>query len=405
MRILISAGEASSDAHGAELLRALRAQVPAGTVVEAFGVGGPKLQSQGLLALVDAKELLVMGFSEIVGRLPRILRALRTLEDAARSRKPDIAVVIDYPDFHFRLARKLKLAGVPVVYYIPPKIWVWRKGRIRLLRELFTQILCILPFEEAIYRKARVPVTYIGNPLVDELPMELTRAEARKRLGLPMDAEVLVLMPGSRPSELKRHFEAMLDAACAAAQRLGTKFTVCVPLPAVVEPMDVEARLQTWVRKRGVALKDLPIELKISYGNSPETLIAADAGLIKSGTSTLEAGLLGCPHVVVYKPSLLSELIFKHLIRYRGPVGLVNLVAGWQPGQPYLAEEVLMDRFTVPRLTDEIVDLLRNEKRRSALTAGFKALRGKVMAEAGSGPSGPSARAAFEILRLIGPPR
>ena len=398
MKILISAGEASSDAHGAELLRALQAQMPEGDSVEAFGVGGPKLQLAGLHALVDAKDLLVMGFSEIIGRLPRILRALRTLENAARSRRPDIAVVIDYPDFHFRLARKLKRVGIPVVYYIPPKVWVWRKGRMRLLRELFAQVLCILPFEEALYRDAKVSVKYIGNPLVDELPMELSREEARRKLGIASEAKVLVLMPGSRPSELKRHFEPMLDAACIAARRMGQRLLVCVPLPSVVDPRETETRLQIWMNHQ----KDIPIDLKISYGNAAEVLVAADAGLIKSGTSTLEAGLLRCPHVVVYRPSLLSEWIFKYLIRYKGPVGLVNLVSGWKPGQAYLTDEILMDHFKVPRLADEIVDLLTNEARRQRLAKGFNSLREAVMGEAGNGPSGPSARAAFEILRLVG---
>src|SRR6185437_5565712 len=144
---------------------------------DAFGMGGPHLHEAGLRAVVDARGLLAMGFGEILGRLPQIFRALRVISDTARSERPDVAVVIDYPDFHFRLAKRLKANGIPVIYFIPPKVWAWRKGRIKILRERFVRVLSILPFEADFYRREKMPVTYVGNPLVDELPMSLTRGE------------------------------------------------------------------------------------------------------------------------------------------------------------------------------------------------------------------------------------
>ncbi len=226
--------------------------------MSAFGIGGPALQAAGLEPIVDARELLSMGFSEVLSRLPRILRALARIEDASRERKPDLAIVIDYPDFHFRLARRLKRQGVRAVYYIPPKVWVWRKSRVRVLRELFERVLLIFPFEAPFYQSSGVPFRYVGNPLLNELPLGRTRDEARARLGLPEEgARTLVLMPGSRPAEVKRHLELMLDATVRAAAVLRQKgalgrderLIVGVAFPETADRAAMEARLAGWSRR------------------------------------------------------------------------------------------------------------------------------------------------------------
>ena len=340
MKILISAAETSSDAHGAELLRALRAIDPS---IEAFGIGGPKLQAVGLRSIVDARELLSMGFFEIFARLPRILRALRRLRKEAAREKPDIAVVIDYPDFHFKLATRLKRLGIPVVYYIPPKVWAWRKSRVKFLRRFFVKLLCIFPFEEEFYRREEVNARYVGNPLMDELPLGLDQAEARRKLGLGPE-RVLVAMPGSRPSEIKRHLELFLDSIVAFQLRAEGSWQALMPFPENGDLGPIRKRIAEWERA-----KSRRIKLRLSQGDSPLCMLAADVGVIKSGTSTLEAGVLGCPHVIVYKPNGFSCFVFKHLIRYRGPVGLVNLVAGSheRPDRPYVAEELLCKQATV----------------------------------------------------------
>ncbi|MEO5971672.1 MAG: lipid-A-disaccharide synthase, partial [Bdellovibrionia bacterium] len=201
LTVLISAGEASSDIHGAKLLNALRARLPAGTQLKTYGVGGPKLQSAGLRAVVDTRELMTMGFVEVLWRLPKIFRILKRVAEAAKQDPPDVAIVIDYPGFHFRLARQLKKLKIPIVYYIPPKVWVWRKHRVRFLKSFFDKVLCIFPFEELVYRDLDLPVKYVGNPLLDELPLGLSRAAARAELALFDEDRVLVVMPGSRDSE------------------------------------------------------------------------------------------------------------------------------------------------------------------------------------------------------------
>lgn len=399
MKILISAAETSSDTHGAELLRALRGLLP-GEAVEAFGVGGPKLGAERFDAIVDARELLVMGTTEILGRLPRIARALGRIAKVAEERRPEVAVVIDYPDFHFRLAKRLKKSGVPVVYFIPPKVWVWRKNRLATLRERFAKALLIFPFEKKVYDEAGVPAEYVGNPLVDELPLGLTRAEARRRLGLGAEERVFLLMPGSRPAELKRHLAVMVRAARNAARRTGLRLMALMPLPSTQDEGAIRAALEA-EGLGGLERAAGPgeIQLRISRGDSALAMRAADAGLVKSGTSTLEAALLGCPHAVLYKPSELTGWVFRNFVRYSGPVGLVNLVGGWEPGKPYLAREILMGEVTEEVLSREATALLTDEAYRARLERDFEGLRRAVVGDAAESPSVRAARAVLEVAR------
>jgi lipid-A-disaccharide synthase len=405
MKILISAAETSSDAHGAELLKAIRESVSQDQLipVDAFGIGGPKLQAQGLRTIVDARELLAMGFTEIFSRLPRIFRALTQVTQAAIQEKPDVVVVIDYPDFHFRLAKRLQRLSIPLVYYIPPKVWVWRKGRVHTLKKLFSRILCIFPFEETFYKDLNIPVKYVGNPLVDELPLKLTRKEAREKIALGQEDPAIVIMPGSRASELKQHLELFLDAVSQSLPRLKAfgliseikPLRVLMPFPLMTNLNQVQERID----RKLSALQSPLWEVRVFQGNSAECMIAADAGLIKSGTSTLEAGLLRCPHSVVYKPSAVSHWIYKNLIRYKGPVGLVNLVAGWKPGDDYVAREILCEEVTLPTLSTEIVDLMTSKEKREKLLHGFEKLRSAVFGK--NEFLSPSRVAAQEILSMI----
>ncbi len=396
MKILISAAEASSDAHAAKLLESLREQLAKeGESLDAFGVGGPKLQAAGLRAVVDARDLLSMGFVEILGRLPKIFQSLRKIADEAEKQKPDFAVVVDYPDFHFRLARKLKRLGVRPIYYIPPKVWAWRTGRVRSMRRLFAKVICILPFEESFYESLDMPVKFVGNPLIEELPMGLSREDARSRLGLKAESTVVLVMPGSRPSELREHLELMLESVTEAARRMKREIEVLCPFPSTVKMNELEPKLSRWRTSLN------GVRVRFSQDDAAVCMAAADGGLVKSGTSTLEAGLMACPHAVVYRPSRSTEFIFKNLIRYRGPVGLVNLVAderGPEGRVPFLCRELLMDQATVENLSLELIRLLTDEEARTRLKLGFQALRERMLGD--STGLRPSARAAQEILAL-----
>lgn len=405
IRIFLSAAEASSDVHGAEVLAKLR-ELVGEEGVEVSGVGGPKLQAQGLKVLVDARELLSMGFFEVFSRLPKILSALRLLEAAAEKDRPQVAVVIDYPDFHFRLAKKLKRLGIPVVYFIPPKVWAWRKGRARTLKERFAKVLTIFPFETVFLRAAGVPVQYVGNPLLDELPLKLTRAEARERLGVAHDARVVALMPGSRPSELRHNLTAMLEATVRSAARLrsvgllGAKESlhVLIPLPATADLEEHQSKVDAWVRGGGWHHEPI-VRVRVSRSNSAICLKAADAGVIKSGTSTLEAALLDCPHLIIYRGWIVSWWIFKLIVRYRGPVGLSNLVHGWSPGSPYLVKELLGPHATVDAISEELFSLMSAPARAAQMREGFDRVRAELSVAEGHSPARAAAQAILEVAR------
>lgn len=407
MRILISAGEASSDVHGAELLKALRAEIGNAEPLHAFGIGGPRLQEAGLEVVVDSRELMVMGFVEVLRQLPKILKVLNRITRVTSQFRPDVAVVIDYPGFHFRLARRLKKMGIPTVYYIPPKVWVWRQGRVRTLKKLFKKILVILPFEQALYEKLHIPVKYVGNPLIDELPLHLSQSQAREQLSLRLDDRVIVLLVGSRESEWNFHFELFLEATLLIEESLRKKgllpsersLKVLMPFPATAPLSLLQKRRDHWKTSGSGTSRGKGLEIQLSQSNSAECMVAADMGIIKSGTSTLEAGLLGCPHVVVYKPSPSTGWLFKNLVRYRGPVGLVNLVAGVTVGKDFLVPEILCEKVTPAALSNALMELFCDPKKQAAMKEGFKLLKKKVYGD--SEGASPSRTAAREILSVV----
>lgn len=397
-RVLISAAETSSDAHAAQLLRALREL--SSDPIEAFGIGGPALKKEGLRSVVDARELLSMGFIEILGRLPKIFRALKRVEAAARASRPAVAVFLDYPDFHFRLARRLGRIGIPLVYYIPPKVWAWRKRRVFFLKRYFKKILCILPFEEKFYADSDVPASYVGSPLQDELPLGLSREEARSRLSIGAAEKTLAVLAGSRPAELKRHLELFLDGAEETAKVLRARgqlsgsgtLLVLLPFATTADLPVLRARVEAW-QSRGQRV----IRIRISEGDSGSIMKAADVGLIKSGTSTLEAALLGLPHVVAYCPNALTCFIVKRLIRYQGPIGLSNLVTG-SKCEPYPISELTCSDVTPQSLARELVPLFSESADRARVLGAVEAAKRAVLRDGES----PSHRAAREILSVIG---
>lgn len=396
MKILISAAESSSDAHGAELLKRLQEIDPQ---VRAFGVGGPKLRAAGLRALIRAEDLSVMGFTEVLGRLPKIVESLGRIERAVAWERPNLAIVLDYPDFHFKLIRRLKKLGVPVVYFIPPKIWAWRKGRARFLKRNVEAVLGIFPFEVPFYAKTGIRFHYVGNPLVDELPLDLARDEARAKLGLSnlgAQAKVVTLMPGSRPAEVRRHFDLMLESVRLASSLVQEKIEVLVPLPDSERAEWLRRRWFTWVNALPASQRNR-FHVRISHGDAALCLIASDAGLIKSGTSTLEAGLLGCPHLALYVPSPMSCWIFKHVVRYKGDIALSNLVLGERkPGTKPVFREYYCDQAQASALSRELYQLIKNPERIEECRRATAAIR-----EALGASESPSLKAA-QVAREIG---
>lgn len=378
--------------------------------VEAFGMGGTKLDQQGLERVVDTRGLLAMGFFELVSRLPTIRAALAELARVSAERKPDLAVVIDYPDFHFRLAKELRAQGIPIVYYIPPKVWVWRKSRVRALQQLFAKVLCVFPFEVEFHRRQGGNVTFVGNPLLDELPIGMSREEARGKLGIASDAKVLVLMPGSRPSELKHHTELMLEGAVRAAAELRStgklganeSLITLMPLTPSTSEADVRARVSAWLERMGggkmAVSRNFILDPRISVGDSSICLAAADVGMIKSGTSTLEAALMGCPHAVVFKTNWFTAFVFRYLIRYLGPVSLPNLIlSGNRRDSERIANEILLHEATPVTLGKETSRLFHDTGARIRLAERLK----KVYERLRVGDASPSRLAAQEVLDVL----
>jgi lipid-A-disaccharide synthase len=374
--LLIVAVEASADLHGAAVLRELRALRPD---LKAFGAGGPRMRAEGFEALVRAEDLSVMGIAEVLPALPRIFEAMDTLRDAARERKPTLALLIDSPDFNLRLARKLRELRVKVAYFIGPSVWAWRTYRVKQIARDVARMLVILPFEAAFYAKHGVEARYVGNPLADELralPAAATdRAAAQMVVFGAAQGPVLALLPGSRLQEIHRLWPPMLAAA--------RKLQASMPGLRLVVP--IAATLER-------ALFGYAPDVQF-VGSTAVALAAADAAIVASGTATLEAALALVPQVVVYRTSWLSWLVGRLLIRVRF-ISLPNLLAG-----KALVPELLQSRCTAQNIADAAAPLFAPGPEREAQLQGLRAVRAELLPP---GAPGASRRAAEEVADLMG---
>ncbi len=363
--ILVSAGEPSGDAHGGPLVAALRRRLP-GVPVEA--VGGPCIEAAGARVRWRLERLSALGFLEVLGQVPLHYRLLRTLERESRAGRFRLAVLIDYPGFHLRLGRRLRRAGVPVLYYVAPQLWAWRPGRLTALRAAADRLAVILPFEVEWFGARGVPCRFVGHPLLDgQMP---SGQEARRALGLPEGVPVLGIFPGSRPREIQRHWPLFRTVACRMLEegRAGVGLVAAVPGGAYPEPGP----------------------LRVLGGDPRAILAASSAALVKSGTATLEAALAGTPMVVAYETSRMTYEIARRLMTVRH-IALANLVA----------EEAVVPEFWHPPLAAEplaaaLRDVLRPESdlARRQRTA-FRAIRERL------GPPGAAERVADMALELL----
>ncbi len=354
--ILIVAGEASADLHGAYVLRAL-AQKYKGA--RARGVGGEAMRALGLETLARAEELSLGGLTEVAFAIPRVLGIMRRLTRACAEKRPAVAVLIDLPDFNLRLAKKIKALGVPVIYYISPQLWAWRPGRVAKIRAHVDRMLVILPFEREFYRAHGVTAEFVGHPLVEELPPPTTRDAARRALKLeaPADAPVVALLPGSRAQELDRHLPTMLEAL----QILRQAHPATRALIAVASTIS-RALVEEHVARAGV-------EVTLVMGRASEVISAADAVVVCSGTATLQTALLLRPMVVVYRVSWLTYRILKRLVRVPY-IALVNLIA-----EEKIVEELVQGDFTPAAVAQELGRLLFDHELRRAQESKLARLR------------------------------
>ncbi|WP_430448150.1 MAG: lipid-A-disaccharide synthase [Pseudomonas piscis] len=370
LRIALVAGEASGDILGAGLMRALKAQHPA---VEFIGVGGPLMESEGLVSYFPMERLAVMGLVEVLGRLRELLARRKKLVQTLIAEKPDVFIGIDAPDFTLNIELKLRQAGIKTVHYVSPSVWAWRQKRVLKIREGCDLMLTLFPFEARFYEEKGVPVKFVGHSLADAIPLQADRAAARAELGLP-DGPLVALMPGSRGGEVGRLGGLFLDAAeCLRAMRPGVRF--------ILPCANAQRRAQV---EELLAGRDLPLTLL--DGQSHKALAACDAVLIASGTATLEALLYKRPMVVAYRLAPLTFWILKRMVK--SPyISLPNLLA-----QRLLVPELLQDAATAEALAKTLSPLIEGGEEQ---TSGFDQIHRTLRRDA-------SNQAAQAVLELIG---
>ncbi|MGC1686869.1 MAG: lipid-A-disaccharide synthase [Candidatus Acidiferrales bacterium] len=342
-QILISAGEASGDMYAARLATALQQR----TGAKIFGMGGPRMREAGVELIVDAKEIAVLGITEVIHKVPTVLKILRRLRNEAARRKPALSILVDSPGTNLPLGKKLHRLNLRVVYFITPQIWAWRPWRIRAMKRILTRVLVIFPFEESIYKDAGIPVDFVGHPLVDVVRPSKSRVEFLNVHGLDVSRPVVALLPGSRPSEIGLNLPDMLDACEGLARDLKPQF-VMAAAPGIPEQF-----FQRYMRP-GLATTRIA-------GEPYDILASSDCAIVSSGTATVEAALLGTPMVVVYRVSAPSAFILRRMIR-APHLAMVNLIAGRK-----IVPELIQDDFKGPRVEAEVRRLLSSAEHRETM--------------------------------------
>lgn len=375
-RALIVAGESSGDLHGGNLLKAASRIDPD---LEFFGVGGARMKQAGCRLLFSSAELSVMGLVEVVAHLPRIVTRYRQLKTILRSdQRPDLLVLIDFPDFNLRLAKVAKKSGVPVLYYISPKVWAWRRGRIKTIGARVDRLALIFPFEPELFKKQPVEAVYVGNPLLDEFAERPKERSLRDTLEIDHASQIVGLFPGSRSSEVKYIFETLLESAMKIQQ---SKPDVVFLLP--VAPSLHEGDFEK-------ALKGSKLNIVLVKENIYDVASACDAVLTVSGTVTLQVALSGTPMTVLYKASPLTYAVGSRLVQIPY-FSLVNIVAGKQ-----VVREFLQDAADADALSGEILNLLDDQAYAAKIRSALKDVQ-ELMGSAGC--SKRVARIATEMSR------
>lgn len=346
-RIMIIAGEASGDLHGANLAKALQAE---DNSLILSGIGGSEMASAGVSLLYDISRLAVMGIIEVISRLRDIRSAMNMLESRFRLERPDLLILIDYPGFNLELARRAKKYNIPVLYYISPKIWAWREGRIKRIKKYVDRMAVILPFEKEFYGDHGVEVDFVGNPLLDQVHTKLSPGSFKAQIGIEPDATVIGIMPGSRKQEISK----LLPIFMQTALKLNSEIKKCVfllPLASTLTEDDLQ--------KHGAMTEGL--DVRIIKDKRYEAMASCDAAMAASGTLTMELAILKVPMVVCYRVSPLTHLLVKHFIKVRY-ASLVNLVAGKE-----VVPELLQQRATPENIYREILPLLVNGEAKNAM--------------------------------------
>ncbi len=377
VRILISAGEASGEMYGAQLIDALRRRTPS---LEFFGVGGQRMREAGCDTIIDSSDLSVVGITEILGHLPKIWGLFHMLIEEADRRLPDLAIVIDSPAFNWRVARQMKKRDIPVIYYVAPQFWAWRQGRVKLLRKYVTKALVIFPFEEQFYRRRRVDASFVGHPLAELPAPSVTREHYAAQHKLDVQKRWVAIMPGSRVKEVRMNLPTMLDATAL----LGPGFEFLLP----VAPTLKRELLEASTHGRGITL----------VSEALPALYHSRAAIVASGTATIEAAMMATPFVMVYRVSQLTYTLGKPRIKVPY-FAMVNLIA-----RERIVPELVQGDFTAERVVARLRDIIPDAPARTAMLEGFARVKARLRSPDVNDSRSTAERAADAVLAALAQP-
>ncbi|HEX9198977.1 MAG TPA: lipid-A-disaccharide synthase [Acidobacteriaceae bacterium] len=397
-RIFLSAGEASGDHYGAAIIAGLRARLPEATFT---GLGGTGMEAAGQQRVVRAEDVAHMGLTEVIRHAPYIHSQYRRLVAAIKGERPDLAILIDFPDVNFRLAKHLRRLGVPVLWFVSPQLWAWKRRRLRWVQQRVDRMLVIFPFEEAFYRARGVNAQFVGHPLAKMAMPEVSREEYAARHGLDPARSWIALLPGSRSKEVRLNLPAMIEMAARSAAWAEYTLPVASTIDRQALQSEIDVQLHMWF---AMGPTDLPKVVLVD--DAREALFHARASVVASGTATVQALTIGNPFVVVYRVSKLTFAVAKRMIRYPAeiraerdadgnlPVGMVNLIAGRR-----IVPELLNERFTAENLAAALRPLLEDGPARSRMVSDLAEARERLLPGVRSDPIARVCDAAEELLR------
>ena len=373
-QVMLVVGEASGDVHGAHLVRALSAK---DRTLRFFGVGGEQLQQTNFEVLFNVSELAGMGFVELAGSVRNIWRADRTLRQAMRERRPDLLVLIDFPEFNLRLAKLAKKLQIPVLYYISPQVWAWRPGRVRQIARCVDHMAVVFPFEVPFYEKWGVKVSFVGHPLLDIVRSRDSREAVLAQLALDASRQTIAILPGSRRGEISYHLPVLLDAAFRLSQALAVQFFVI--RASTVDRRELESML-----------KAIPLRIPIVEDERYDAVNACDLAWTASGTATVETALLLKPMIIVYRLSWITYGLARMLVNVKH-IGMVNIMAGKE-----VVPELIQANFTAERVEKKTRTLLENRELRERIVSKLVTLKEKL------GAPGAADRVANIAMSMLG---
>jgi lipid-A-disaccharide synthase len=355
--IMIIAGEASGDMHGANLVREMLKINPA---LNFYGIGGNKLREEGVELLANASDMAVVGLTEVVSKLGEILTIMRMMKRSLDERRPDLVILIDYPDFNLPLAKAARKKGINVFYYISPQVWAWRKGRIGQIKKTVNKMAVILPFEVDIYREKGFEVSYVGHPLLDMVKLNYSKQEAKKKFGLDKNKVTIGILPGSRPSEVRKLMPELMMSAQILKQEM-PDLQFILPLADTLEETCVTG-----------IISGFNVKVTVVSGHTYDVISCADLALVASGTATLETALLGVPMIIIYKISRLSYFIGRLIVDVKN-IGLVNIIAG-----KTIVPELIQNDANGAGIAREALSILQNGERKQDMIEELAAIRAKL---------------------------